>query len=47
MGGDLEGIGGTVPPKSEVGKAHASVPSVFREVVLSDAGQSTNWLKKV
>jgi len=29
MGGDLEGTGGTVPPKFEVGDGHAFVPQYF------------------
>src|SRR6218665_614406 len=43
-GGDLGGTGGTVPPKFEVG-AHALVSPIFREVVLSDARESTNRVK--
>ena len=44
MGRDL---GGRSPKKFEVGVAHASVPPIFGEVMLSDSWQSTNWLKKV
>jgi len=47
MGGDLEGTGGTVPPKFEVrGRPMHPFPPIFWEVVLSDACESTNWLKK-
>jgi len=42
MGGDLEGPGGTDPQNLRWGTAHASVPPIFREVVLTDAWQSTN-----
>ena len=45
-GGDLGVTGGTVPQKFEVGTAHASVPPIFWEVVLSDARESTNRVKK-
>jgi len=38
----LRGTGGTVPQKFELGTARASVPPIFREVVLSDACESTN-----
>ena len=34
------------PPKFEVGDGHASVPPIFLEVVLSDARESTNRVKK-
>jgi len=44
-GGDL---GGTVPPKFQVvGTAHAFVPPIFWEIVLSDARESMNRVKKV
>ena len=45
-GRDLGGLGDG-PKKFEVGKAHASVPPIFGEVVLSDVCESTNTLKKV
>src|SRR6218665_1697935 len=41
------GTGGTVPPKFlGGGTAHAMVPPIFREVVLSDARESTNRVNK-
>ena len=46
-GGDLGGLEGRPPKKFEVGgTAHALVPPIFREVVLSDARESTNRVKK-
>src|SRR6218665_1761924 len=44
-GGDLGRDWGTVPPKFDVGKAHALVPPIIREVVLSDACESINRVK--
>ena len=49
MGGDLWGTGDALPLKKWGGEtAYASVSPIFREVglVLLDAWQSTNWLKK-
>jgi len=40
-GGDLGGTGGTFPPKCEVGDGPCIGPPIFREVVLSDAREST------
>ena len=40
---------GDCPPKFEMGPwgtAHASVPTIFWEVLLLDVGQTKNWLKK-
>ena len=37
----LRGDWGTVPPNLRWGTAHASVPLIFREVVLSDGLEST------
>src|SRR6218665_2799833 len=34
MGGDIEGTGGTVPPKFEVGTARASAPHILRSSVI-------------
>jgi len=45
-GGDLGGLG-TVPQNLRWGTAHALVPPIFREVVLSDACESINIVKKV
>ena len=46
-GGYLGGTGGTVPQKIWGGEtAHALVPQYFREVVLSNACESTNKVKK-
>jgi len=46
MGGDLGENGGQSPKKIwGGGTVHASIPPIFREVVLLDALQSTNWLK--
>jgi len=43
MGGDLEGYwGGRSPPKFPKMTTYASVPSIFQEVVLSDACENTN-----
>jgi len=43
MGGDLGGLGETVSQKFEVGgTAHASVPPIFGEVVLSQARTEKN-----
>ena len=36
MGGDLGGTGGRSPQNFEVGTAHASVPTIFGEVLLRD-----------
>src|SRR6218665_522849 len=41
------GTGGRSPQKCEVGTAHALVPPIFREVVLSDSRESMNRVKKV
>jgi len=41
------GTGGTVPPKFEVETAHASVLPIFLGVVLSDAREITNRVKKL
>ena len=42
-GRGLRGTGGTVPPnKFEVGDGPCIRPPIFREVVLSDACESTN-----
>jgi len=47
MGGDLGDWGnGRLPQISGGGTAHASVPSIFWEVVLSDARESMNRVKK-
>ena len=46
-GGDLGGWGRRFPQNLRWGTAHASVPPIFREVVLSDAGESVNRVKKV
>ena len=47
-GGDLGRTGGTVPPKFEVGgRPMHPFPPIFGEVVLSDAHESMNRLKKV
>src|SRR6218665_2346550 len=46
-GGDLRGTGGR-PPKKHFfrwGTAHAAVPPIFGEVVLSDAHESMNRVK--
>ena len=40
------GTGGTVPPKFEVGDGPCIGPPIFREVVLSDARESKNRVKK-
>ena len=45
MDGDLEGTGDG-PPKIWGGDGPCIRPPIFREVVLLDAWQSTNWLKK-
>src|SRR6218665_2040590 len=37
---------GDGPPKFEVGTAHALVPPIFREVLLSDVRESMNRVKK-
>src|SRR6218665_908108 len=39
------GTGGRSPQKFEVGTAHALVPPIFREVVLSDVCESINRVK--
>jgi len=46
MGGDLGGTGGKVPQNLRWGTAHASVPTIFREVVLLEACESTNGKKR-
>jgi len=46
MGGDLGGLGETVPKKFEVGDGLCIRPPIFWEVVLSDARESTNRVKK-
>ena len=47
MGGDLDEDWRDGPIKNlRWGTAHASVPPIFWEVVLSDACESTNWLKE-
>jgi len=47
-GGNLEGTGGDSPPKFEVGMtAHAFVPPIIWEVVLSDVRESMKRVKKV
>ena len=46
-GGDLGGDWGTVSPKFEVGDGPCIGPPIFREVVLSDARESMNRVKKV
>ena len=46
-GGDLGGTWGTVPQNLRWGTAHALVPPIFREAVLSDARESMNRVKKV
>ena len=44
----LMGDRGTIPPnKFEVGDGPCIHPPIFWEVLLLDAGQSTNWLRKV
>jgi len=45
MGGYLNGTGGTVPQKIEVG-AHAFVPSIFGEVVLLKEACESSKRKK-
>jgi len=47
MGGDLGGTGGTVPPNLRWGDGPCIGPQIFREVVLSDARESTNRVRKV
>src|SRR6218665_1172097 len=44
-GGDLGGLGGRSPQNLRWGNAHALVPQIFREVVLSEARESTNRVK--
>ena len=47
-GGDIGGTGGRSPQKNlRWGTAHASVPPIFGEVVLSDARESMNRVKMV
>jgi len=47
MGGDLWEDWGDGPPKFEVGRtAYVSIPPIFGEVVLLDACERTNWVKK-
>src|SRR6218665_606162 len=45
-GGDLGGLGGRSPQNLRWGTAHALVPLIFREVLLSDARESMNRVKK-
>jgi len=46
MGGDLGGLRDGRPQNLRWGTAHAPVPPIFWEVVLSDACESTNWVKR-
>jgi len=45
-GGDLGGLGDGPPKNLRWGTAHALVPPIFREVVLSDSRESMNRVKK-
>src|SRR6218665_1915190 len=46
-GGDLGGLGGRSPPNLRWGDGPCIGPPIFREVVLLDARESTNRVKKV
>jgi len=44
MGGDLGGLG-DASLNLRWGTAYASIPPIFREIVLEETWESTNWLK--
>jgi len=46
-GENLGRTGGWSSKKFEVGAAHASIPPIYREVLLLDVRQSTYWLKQI